>query len=359
MFKAWIHVVLVLSIVTGLAAAQESEPPRRSFPPGSVPSSRARPQTNVAPATSSAAPQEGAASQPQMLAPRFVPAATAGTAEPVSVLSTKDAAKYRREVYRLRAVPASELARTIEQVFRAEGKVVLKGVSPQQAVIVPDVMGNNLILSGPPEAVQEMGQLIEKLDHPPAMLRLEVVIAEGPSAAGSLPARASGHKAEPASKSAGQRLQRVPTPEQMEVLFRGEFSVLDNQPAHLQMGRRQARVISRTFTSAGMTNATTLDNVGTLVSVTPGVAPDKSVTLKLDVEDSRVGPAEEGVPVSISKDGETIRSPNIDTLVCQTSVRIADGETLTLAGMVRQTGSAKQRFILITPHVLPLGGEGR
>jgi len=281
-------------------------------------------------------------------------------------MSTKDPAKYKRAVCRLRALPAVDVARTLDQVFRAEGKVVLQDVSPKQVVIVPEATGNNLIVSGPPEAVEEVAQLIEDLDHPGAMVRLEVVIAEapaGPSAsiATSSPStekkRDAEAKAAPAKEVRGEQLHMVPKPDELEVLIRGQLTTLDNQPAFFQMGQRVPRVTGTSVSPMGTTSNVSLDNVGFIIGLTPRVGPDGAVTMELDVEESRLGSAEEGAPLATPKDGQTIRSPIVETLMSQATVRIPDGQTITLAGVASQGKSGKQRFILVTPHVVPIAGE--
>ena len=290
-----------------------------------------------------------------------VGASTVQSSEPVSVMSTKDPVKYRRTVYRLGALPVVDVARTLEQVFRAEGKVVLKAVSAQQIVIVPEATGNSLIVSGPPEAVEEVGRLIKDLDHPAAMVRLEVVIARsptGPSAAATSPPSTANKtdaatKTTPAKKFGGEQLQVVPKPDELEVLVRGQVTTLDSQPAFLQMGQRVPRVTGTTAGPTGTTSSVSLENVGFIVGLTPRVSPDGAVTMELDVEESHLGSAEEGAPLATPKDGPPIRSPNVETLMSQTTVRIPDGRTITLAGIERQGQSGKQRFILVTPHVLP------
>ena len=355
MFKVWIHVVVLLSVATTSAAAQERGSSERSSLP--------KPQGRFGQTSRFPAPQ---GQSPQTIATPPVFASAVQNSEPVSVMSTKDPAKYKRAVCRLRALPAVDVARTLDQVFRAEGKVVLQDVSPKQVVIVPVVMGNNLIVSGPPEAVEEVVQLIEDLDHPGAMVRLEVVIAEAP--AGPLAAAPSSPSAEkkdteaktaPVKELGGEQLHVVPKPDKMEVMIRGQLTTLDNQPAFFQMGQRVPRVTSTMAGAMGTTSNVSLDNVGFIIGLTPRVGPDGAVTMELDVEESRLGSAEEGAPLATPKDGQTIRSPIVETLMSQATVRIPDGQTITLAGVARQGKSGKQRFILVTPHMVPIAGEKR
>ena len=332
MFKSCLQVVLLLSLIVLSAPAQErSSTGKPVSPPGSPGAARTvDADAPLSASTGSTRPSD--------------PPATRDS-EPVSVVSTKDSAKYRRTVFRLRAIPAIDAAGTLEQVFRAEGKVVPRDVATKQAVIVPDAVGNSIVVSGPPEAVEEIGQLIETLDHPAAMVRLEVVIVE-------TPAEPSGAVA--TKDSGGDQLRAVPKPEYMEVLVRGELTTLDNQPAFLQVGRRESRLVGVAMNAMGRTNSISPEDVGTIVRITPRVGPDRAVALALTVEDSRLGPAEEGIVVAVDKEGQETRMPNTETLMLQTTVCIPDGETVALAGMTRQAKSGKKRLILVTPRVLPI-----
>lgn len=365
MFKAGIHVVMLLCVATNSAAAQESGSSRGSSLPGSQSSDRSKPPATSGPTSRSPTLREQ--SPVQTGATLHAGAAAVQNSEPISVMSTKDSARYRRAVYRLQAIPAVDVARTLDQVFRAEGKVVLHDVSPMQVVIVPEVIGNNLIVSGPPEAIEEVGRLIEDLDRPAAMVRLEVVIAEAPAgplgdATSSASAEKKGvaeAKAASGKEFGAQQLHAVPTPDEMEVLIRGQLTTLDNQAAFLQMGQRVPRVTGTSVSPVGTTPNVSLENVGFIVGLTPRVGPDRAVTLELDVEDSHLGSAEQGAPLATHKDGQTIRNPNVETLTSQATVRIPDGQTITLAGIAREGKSGKQRFILVTPHVVPIAGNER
>jgi len=125
------------------------------------------------------------------------------------------------------------------------------------------------------------------------------------------------------------------------------------------VGRREARVVGTHVSAGGRMNQVNLENVGTIVNVVPRVGPDRVVTLDLKVEDSRLGPLEEGTIVSAPSQGEPVRTPNVDTFTAQTTLRIPDGETLVLGGMVRQPKSARQRVLLVTPHVLRMDGAAQ
>jgi type II secretory pathway component GspD/PulD (secretin) len=274
-------------------------------------------------------------------------ARTAGSAsvEPVPVVPEKDGDhRHTRVVRRLIAVPAAQLADTINSLLCAEGQMARSDSSPS-VVIVPDLVSNSLVIGGPTEAVDVVQQLVSKLDHAAAMIRLDVVVGEVPAA-----------KTDPGAPAA-------PRPEdiqqQMDVLIQAQLTALDNQPASLHVGRREPRITSSAITQQGRTNSFVLENVGTILGFTPHVGPDGTVTLQLNVEDSRLGPMEEGVVVAAPTQGEALRTQNVDTLTVKTTLHIPDGQTAVVGGMARQPKAGKQRVILITPHVLPLSGKAK
>ena len=381
MLKAWIHVTLFgLGVVVGSAAAQESGQAPKSFPPRGPSASRPRVMERFGATRFSAAAraeQSPTAGQPAPAASAGGSAASAGgpTAAPggppaflpgpVPVVSTADRTKHKRQVFRLKAIPASDAAKTLEHFFRAEGKAVVPGASIRQVAIVPEMIGNSLIVSGPPDAVEEVGQLLEKLDQSAAMVRIEVIIAEVPAAAGSPPAGKppAAPDQKPATGSAAKKahgagqLRVVEKPEQMEPLVSAQLTTLANNPAYCQMGKREPRITGSHMMPTGRVSSVTMESTGTIVAFTPRVGPDRVVTLEIDVEDSRLGPEAEGVVIAESKEGSPVRSPATETLTAQSTLRIADGQTVALAGQARQAKSGKERIILVTPHVLPIGGR--
>jgi type II secretory pathway component GspD/PulD (secretin) len=243
--------------------------------------------------------------------------------------------RHERTVCRLKSVPAVDAATTINQLLRAEGQTV-KGAKERSVVIVPDPVSNSLLIGGPPDAIDEVRQLIEQIDRPAAMIALEVTIAEAPIE---------------------EKFSHDEKPEHMEVLSYARLTTLDNQPAFLKIERREAMISGTSVTPMGQANSVRYENLGTVVGVTPRVWPDDVVTMEIDVDDSRLGPVGEGTIISAPKEGEPVRTPNIDAMTSQSTIRIRDGQTAIMGGMSRQAKLGKQRLVLITPHVLRTDGN--
>jgi hypothetical protein len=190
----------------------------------------------------------------------------------------------------------------------------------------------------------QRGERTAPVPEAAAIIRLEVVVGEMPAA--KTGADAPAPSAEEIRK-------------QMEVLFRAELTTLDNQPAFVQAGRREARVTGVTVNTWGRTNNVTLDDVGTIVKFTPHVLADRSVNVQLNVTDLRPGPMEEGVVIAAPTNGEAVRSPIMEHSETNTTLHIANGETVVVSDVVRTPKTDKPRVILVTAHVLPIGGEAK
>ena len=331
--------------------AQESSQVPKWFPTAMKPA--AEKTTDASPVPAPVMRDQRAGSAPTWpVAP-----ATRAVADLRSVASEKGGAWQTRVVLRLCNAPAIQLANTITNLFSAEQRTArIDAVS--NAVIVPDVISNCLLVSGSTEAVDEVRKLVAELDRAAVMIRLDIVMGDVPTA--SIPAAEPGAQSDQAKvqidTAGGAELRK-----QMEVLFQAQLTTLDNQPAHLQMGRH-APTISADSMSGNppqQNNCVTPQNVGTIVALTPRASADRVVTMQLDVEDSRLAPAEEGAPIFVPSKGEPVRAPVVETFTVKTTLKIADGQTVVLGGMARQPKNGKQRVILVTPHVLSIGGESQ
>jgi type II secretory pathway component GspD/PulD (secretin) len=142
----------------------------------------------------------------------------------------------------------------------------------------------------------------------------------------------------------------------IDVLSRPQIRTLDNQSAFIQIGERVPRVIQSTITTGGtITNSIDLENVGLILGVTPRISPDGMVTMEIDAEKSELGPEQEGVPISVTATGSTIRAPIVKTTQAMTTVSAADGETIVLGGLIMKSGSDVDRRVPYLADIPVLG----
>ena len=141
----------------------------------------------------------------------------------------------------------------------------------------------------------------------------------------------------------------------LEVLSRPQIMTLDNQPAFIQVGQRVPRITGTTINQTGQVNNIQLENVGLILGVTPRISPDGLVVMEIDAEKSEVGPDSEGIPISISANGDVIRSPRVNISTAQTTVSALSGQTVVLGGLItRSTLEVSRRLPLVAD--IPLIG---
>lgn len=101
-------------------------------------------------------------------------------------LDEKDATERRNQVYRLKNAPALDVAAAINEFLRSERQVQQAApgsISPfeqieNEVVVVPEPVGNSLIISATPRYFDEIRDLVEELDRQPPEVLIQVLIAE-------------------------------------------------------------------------------------------------------------------------------------------------------------------------------------
>jgi type II secretory pathway component GspD/PulD (secretin) len=262
--------------------------------------------------------------------PQAPPSASQPTEAPARV-ATPGLQQQVRMVIPLISVSAGQLAKTIDTVLAQE-----RQRNRARVAVVSDAASNSLIINGAEDAVNYLQGLVAKLDRAPAMIRVEVVVGETPAGKGN--------------GSRPEELRRS-----MDVLFQAEITTLESQQALLQFGRREPHIQGVSTNQFGQTNNVTYENTGNLVKLTPRRGVDGSVTLKLDINDSRMAPSEENVVIGTLGKGEPIYASGVDSTILQSTIRAADGQTVVVAAMSRKAKSKTQRWILLTPHIVPIG----
>ncbi len=101
-------------------------------------------------------------------------------------LDERDVAQRKNAVYRLKNEPALDVAEAINLFLRSERQLQQAApgaISPFQqieseVVVVPEPVGNSLIISATPRFFDEIKKLVEKLDAQPPQVLIQVLIAE-------------------------------------------------------------------------------------------------------------------------------------------------------------------------------------
>jgi type II secretory pathway component HofQ len=96
-------------------------------------------------------------------------------------------------------------------------------------------------------------------------------------------------------------------------------------------------------------------DLGTVMKFTPRVTADRSVTLLLDIVDSRLGPENEGAVINAPTQGEPVRLRNIENNEIKTTLHIADGETMVVGSIANGPKLDTERVALVTVQVVKKG----
>jgi general secretion pathway protein D len=176
------------------------------------------------------------------------------------------------------------------------------------------------------------------------------------------------------SKAPDFILQALADVTKVKVLSAPQLLVMDNEPAHLQVGQ-EVPILTGTSTSNLAAGAPTVNSIdyrstGVIMQVTPRVNSDGLITLDIAQEVSDVA-----APAQNSVTG----SPTFDDRIVRTSFAVQDGQTIGVAGLIKDqdqeensgipwlkdipvlstlastqnnTRTRTELLVLITPHVV-------
>jgi hypothetical protein len=180
------------------------------------------------------------------------------------------AVKQKRGAYVVKYAAAKNLAGILAKHFKDAAEIQTG----------PEGTSNCLLINAPPAVFDEVMKTLEKLDRRPHSVAVEVFIVE-------LPMKKDGDKDKrPDEKDfsgptddVAKRLDTMMKKGQVVGFKRIQLRTLEGQLGSLMLGE--------TKPYARGPNTITYRNVGTQVKVTPRVMADGSVTLDLNVQDSR------------------------------------------------------------------------
>lgn len=136
----------------------------------------------------------------------------------------------------------------------------------------------------------------------------------------------------------------------LDVLSRPQVMALDNQQASIQVGQ-QIRVPTGSVTApqGGTTSSFQAQNIGIILAVTPRIAPDGTILMRVAPQISSLerdsSGAIEGLPVGTNSDGTVVETPIINITQAVTTVASADGETVVLGGLITKDTAIEERKV--------------
>ncbi|MDZ7615553.1 MAG: secretin N-terminal domain-containing protein, partial [Patescibacteria group bacterium] len=331
----------------------------------------------------------------------------------LSRLDEGDVRQRKNEVYRLKNSFAPDVATAVNEYLTSKRQVETSAAGllsafeqvEREVIVVSEPVSNSLIVSATPKYFDDIARLVEQLDRRPPMAMIQVVIAEvslgnydefgvemglqdsilfnralgtGPfSIPGSLFTNGSSTGGQAAtSLSTGQvnsdlsfgglvlsassesvtvLIRALEQCQKVRVLSRPQIMTLDNQPAQIVVGEDVPYITGTTFSEYGQQNSISYREVGLILTVTPRVSPDGLVVMEIVATNSKVGPTEDGIPVSVAGD-QVIRSPRIQMISAQTVVSALDGQTVVLGGLIVDEDQAIERRVPYLSNI-PIAGN--
>lgn len=247
----------------------------------------------------------------------------------------------------------------------------------ENAKVIADKDNNALLILASASEYDSIEAAIRKLDVTPRQVLIEVTIAEitlkdelkyglewyftsGTKVTGKLDTGASGIaqlvpglSAVFTDKAGEIRgiLNALATDSKLKVLSSPRITVADNQTAKIQVGDRvptisQTQTVSGTTTSTGVISTVQYQETGVLLTVTPRINSGGLVGLEINQE----------VSTATNTTSSGIDSPTIQKRVAESTVMIQGGETLILAGLIKEEKTNASSGVPLLSEVPLLGG---
>jgi type II secretion system protein D len=147
------------------------------------------------------------------------------------------------------------------------------------------------------------------------------------------------------SESVSMLFRALQDANRVQILSRPQLMTIDNNIASVQVGQQVPRLGGTTVTAGISQQSVTDVPVGLIMQIQPRTNQDGLINMIVAVTRSSLGPTDSGVPIGFGPNGETVRSPVINTTQAQTRVTAYDGQTVVLSGLITKTRSTRSRRI--------------
>jgi len=246
-------------------------------------------------------------------------------------------------------------------------------------------MSYSTSVSGPPFSPpsplqsQAFSASAKPLDPHGPMVELRILVAELAAERAKKPAAAG--PATAGAKSAGsampgglvemdlaaptetlkQDLAKIGLQGRWESFYAVQLASADGQAASLNLGHSVPQITGVTQAQFGRFNSMQYHNTGFIVGVVPHVDPGGVVTVEVDVNNSRIGSDDEGVPIFApleGEKGERIVSHPIHQMLSRSVVRVPAGKTVVVVRAGREErGRGRELVILLSARVVEPKGK--
>ncbi|HUT73245.1 MAG TPA: type II secretion system secretin GspD [Armatimonadota bacterium] len=241
--------------------------------------------------------------------------------------------------------------------------------------VVAEPNTNSLIISAPPEYALLMKQLIAQLDQAPPQVLIEAIVAEvaldterklgfewswtehrhlgNDDLTGTVGTdlgaaqETLGFRYSIAGASLNTLLHALATDDKVTILSTPRIFTSNNRPAEINISTQTPYVSSVRTTDTTETFSVQYLDVGVILTVTPQIAPDGTVTMQVTQEANEL--------LGFQSFG-TVQAPTVARRSAQATIRVADGQTAILGGIISNNS---RRLVSKVPVLgdLPLLGN--
>jgi Bacterial type II and III secretion system protein len=192
----------------------------------------------------------------------------------------RPAAEHKRGTYVAKYAAAKDLAGILAKHFKDAAEIQTG----------PEGTSNCLLINAPPAVFDEIMKTLEELDRRPRSVVVEVFVVELPPKKGDDKEKRPDEKNfSGAINDVAERLEAMMKKGQVTGFKRIGLTTLEGQSTSQHLGEEKSFVSGARLIRPGFVSRTiNRRSVGTMVKVTPLITADRSLTLDLDVEDTRV-----------------------------------------------------------------------
>ena len=329
-------------------------------------------------------------------------------------LDGSDPRERKTMVYRIKNIEAEAVAIAINEYLTTKRDIetaqpdvlsVFEQIE-REVIVVPEKASNSIIISATPRYFDDIIKLINDLDRQQPMIMIQVVIAEialdnfdefgveigledsllfdrrlalgGLAIPGALFSNTQnndpggraltslgtgqinadlqygGLVINASSESVSALIRALSTCRRIKVLSRPQIMTMDNEEAQIVVGEDVPFIDTSSFTTFGQANNIKYREVGLILTVTPRVSAEGFVVMEIVATNSKVGPIDEGIPVSVSG-GEVIKSPRIEMISAQTVLSAMSGQTVVMGGLIIEDDRLIVRRVPVLSSIPVLG----
>ncbi len=330
----------------------------------------------------------------------------------------------RSEVIRLKNADASSVGQTLQTYVNTQRQLLTQSFSQQtsianyeieatEVVVAWDVASNSVIISAHPKTFDTLAALVEELDFEPAMVMIQVIIAEvelndsfeagvelglqdsllfdrgastngfawhgqtlgnDPGATASRESLAGqvisgfgmgrnsaalgygGLAVSAANESIHIMMRALQDRGRLQILSRPQIMTLDMTEGFVQVGSDIRQITgSQANQFGGITNTSEPVSIGLLLNVRPRVTIDGRIVMVVGAEKSELGEASSGTVVGINPDGMAVMAAPIRKTTAETVISAQDGETVVFAGLITKDKAVARRSIPVLGDLPGIG----